>query len=74
MMIPTATMGQAGVQFILRQQPTQPQVLTIQAPNSGTIAQTTNGKQQIVRYVSQMPQVTQVRTRVLLFHFSFKVK
>ncbi len=67
MIMPAATMNQGGVQFILRQQPAQPQVLTIQSPvTTATIGAQNNaggnGKP-IVRFmsqISQVPQATQV--------------
>jgi hypothetical protein len=67
MLLPSASTGQAGgVQFILRQQPTQHhQMLTIQAPNQQQ-QQTVQGKP-IVRYVTQMPQVAQVCLRTCVF-------
>lgn len=56
MLVPSG--GQQGIQFIVRP---QQQVLTLQ-PGTTTIgAQANNGKP-IVRYVSQMPQVAQVKS------------
>lgn len=67
MLLPTASTAQAGagIQLILRQQPAQQQVLTIQTPqgpatiNAQGQAQAGSGKN-IVRYVSQVPQLAQV--------------
>jgi len=61
MLLPSAsTAPTSGVQFIIRPQPPQPQMLTIQAPSGiGTQQQVQQGKP-IVRYVTQMPQLAQV--------------
>ncbi|ODN01636.1 hypothetical protein Ocin01_05029 [Orchesella cincta] len=66
MLLPTASTAQAGaLQLILRQQPTQQQVLTIQTPSGAATlsaqatGQTNAAGKPIVRYVSQVPQVAQ---------------
>jgi len=77
MLLPTASTGQSGgLQFILRQQPTQPQVLTIQAPTGATAigsqSAQANAAKSIVRYVSQMPQMAQVY-KATIFNFQIKM-
>jgi len=63
-LVPTAsaTNQNAGLQFIVRQQQTQPQMLTIQTPTGTIGAQNAQNAvsgvgKPIVRYVSQVAQV-----------------